>query len=65
LAKAMTTHEIEANIRVSIWAMYPFLKKKQIGIINHDLLVENNPWNKKIRVDYIDKLMQLISKHLK
>jgi hypothetical protein len=65
LAKALTIHEIEANIQVSIWAMYPFLKKKQIGIRNHDLLVENNHWNKKIRVDYIDKLMQFISKHLK
>jgi len=35
--------------------MYPLLKKKLIEIKTHVLWVQNSLWNKKIKIDYIDK----------
>ncbi len=46
---------MKSTFKCVIWAMYPFLKKKLIEIKTHVLWVQNSLWNKKIKIDYIDK----------
>jgi hypothetical protein len=45
--------------------VYPSLKENKIEIKNLDLWAENIPWNKKIRIDYMNKANAKHNKTLK